>query len=179
MFFESYEALVPRDTNGTWDVYQWEEPEVGGCTKAEATYSEASGGCVDLISSGESSTKSTFLDADPSGKNVFIGTQSNLVGADYGLNDVYVARVGGGFPEATPKALCEGETCQSPSSPSPEVTPASAVFKGPGNVKQRNRSRRCRAGTRRVRRHGKARCVRKRVLGKAKKRANNNGRAGR
>lgn len=158
LYFESHEALVPSDTNGAWDVYQWEGVGAGSCTEAEAAFSQASEGCVDLISSGESPADSTFLDADPSGKNVFIGTLSSLIAPDYGLSDVYDARVGGGFPIPEPPSECEGEACQSPPPPPPEVTPASATFKGPGNAKK---PKPCRRGMRKVRRRGKSRCVRK------------------
>src|SRR6187549_10634 len=158
VFFESHEALVPEDSNGTWDVYEWEEPGKGTCTTARDTYSDVTGGCVDLISSGQSPARSLFLDADPSGDNVFFGTQSSLVGSDYGLNDVYVARVGGGFPEPTPPSECEGAACQSPPPPPPVATPASEAFQGPGDEAKRK----CPKGKRRVKRKGKVLCVKKR-----------------
>jgi DNA-binding beta-propeller fold protein YncE len=178
VFFESFEALVPRDTNGTWDVYQWEEEGKGTCTDQRETFNEDSGGCVNLISSGLSSAKSTFLDADPSGENIFFSTQSSLVGQDYGLNDVYVARVGGGFPEPKQKTECEGEACQSPPPPPPEVTPSTETAAGPGNVPTplKPKRRPCPKGTRRVRRGGKARCVKRKGKGK-KARANKTRRA--
>jgi hypothetical protein len=163
VFFESFEALVPRDTNSTWDVYQWEEEGKGTCKASSETFSDASGGCVDLISSGTSTAKSTFLDADPSGDNIFFSTQSSLVKADYGLNDVYVARVGGGFAVPQPRAECEGEACQSPPPPPPSVTPSTESASGPGNVRQgKAKPRRCAKGKRRVKRAGKVRCVKKR-----------------
>jgi DNA-binding beta-propeller fold protein YncE len=168
VFFESFEALVPRDTNGTWDVYQWEEPGKGSCDKADPTYGEEAGGCVELISSGESPAKSTFLDADPSGENIFFSTQSSLIGQDYGLNDVYVARVGGGFPEPQPAPICEGDACQGPSAAPVPPTPSSSTYRGPEAVK----AKRCPKGKRRVKRAGKVRCAKKRRKGaKARKRA--------
>ena len=173
VFFESLEALVPRDTNGTWDVYEWEEPGKGTCEEADPTFGEEAGGCVELISSGESPAKSTFLDADPSGDNVFFSTQSSLVGQDYGLNDVYVARVGGGFPEPQPKPICEGDACQGPSAAPAPLTPSSSTYRGPEAVKPK----RCPKGRRAVKRGGKVRCVRKkrkgldRQQGKPKRRA--------
>jgi DNA-binding beta-propeller fold protein YncE len=137
LFFESHEQLVPRDTNNTWDVYQWEQAGKGSCTTSRSSYDAKSGGCVDLISSGLTPSGARFLDADPSGSSVFIGTQGSLISADPGSNDVYVARVNGGFPEpAPPEPACEGEACQSPP-PAPEPpAPASAAFRGPGNPLQ-------------------------------------------
>jgi len=167
VFFESFEALVPRDTNGSWDVYQWEEPGKGTCDEGDPTFGTEAGGCVELISSGESPAKSTFLDADPSGDNVFFSTQSSLVGQDYGLNDVYVARVGGGFPEPEKKPICEGDACQGPSAAPVPLTPSSSTYRGPEAVK-----RLCPKGKRRVKRAGKVRCAKKRRKGaKARKRS--------
>jgi DNA-binding beta-propeller fold protein YncE len=159
VYYESHDALVPEDTNGGWDVYQWEKPGAGTCNEGSASFDSVSGGCIDLISSGQSPFDATFLDADPTGQNVFISTQSSLVGADYGLNDVYDARVNGGFPEQQPKPPCEGEACQSPPPPPPNPTGASESLRGQGNVKPRKR---CKAGTRKVRRKGKGVCIRKR-----------------
>ncbi len=171
VFFESLEALVPHDTNGAWDVYQWEEAGKGGCTEASASFHASAGGCIDLISSGESPRDAAFLDADASGNNVFFGTLDSLVPQDYGLNDIYDARVGGGFPLPVSDPPCEGEACQSPPPPPPDVTPASETFEGQGNV---NSSKRCRKGQRKVRRAGKVRCV-----SKAKRKQRQRRRAGR
>ncbi|HEU4907059.1 MAG TPA: hypothetical protein VFT19_13230, partial [Solirubrobacterales bacterium] len=135
LFFESRDKLVARDTNANWDVYQWEAAGKGSCTTSRPTYNLDSGGCVELISSGQTPSGASFLDADPSGSNVFIGTQASLVKADYGLNDVYVARVGGGFAEPEePPAACQGEACQSPAAAPQAKTPASAAFHGAGNA---------------------------------------------
>jgi hypothetical protein len=161
VFFESREELVPLDTNGAWDVYQWEELGTGSCSEEAEGFDEAAAGCIDLISSGESARDSTFLDADASGENVFIGTLSSLVPQDYGLNDVYDVRVGGGFPTPVERPSCEGEACQSPPAPPADVTPASEAFRGPGNPRAGKPRRRCKSGMRRVRRNGKSRCVKK------------------
>ena len=176
VFFESHEALVPADTNGVWDVYQWEEAGSGRCAQANASFHTSAGGCIDLISSGESPRNAAFLDADPSGNNAFFGTLDSLVGSDYGLNDVYDARVGGGFPEPVGKPECEGEACQSPPPPPPAVTPASEAFKGPGNE---TAPVRCRKGQRKVRRGGKVRCVKKAKANKAKPKQSQRRRAAR
>jgi hypothetical protein len=167
VFFESFEALTPRDTNATWDVYQWEEVGKGTCKATSASFVEDSGGCVALISSGDSARPSTFLDADPSGESIFFGTLSSLVGVDYGLNDVYVARVGGGFPEPQKAAGCEGEACQSPPPAPADVTPSSEVSRGDAQAPgSRPRPRRCAKGKRKVRRAGKVRCVKKASRGR-------------
>jgi len=140
LFFESYEALVLRDTNGRRDVYQWEMAGEGGCTGASGSFSAAAEGCVSLITSGEDERDSSFLDASPSGDDVFVSTGARLVGEDPGLVDIYDARVGGGIePPPAPPAPCEGEACQSPAPPPGDITPASSVFKGAPNLRPRPR----------------------------------------
>jgi DNA-binding beta-propeller fold protein YncE len=134
LFFESYDALVPRDTNGAGDVYEWEATGTGSCTEADAAFSAVSEGCVYLISSGQSPRESSFIDADPSGENVFFSTLSSLVPQDPGLVDIYDARVNGGFPVPVPAAGCEGEACQSPPAPPLDTTPGSLTFSGTGNL---------------------------------------------
>ncbi len=138
LFFESFEALVPRDTNGRTDVYEWEaaasKTECLNTLRGELFLTESQG-CLSLISSGQSSQDSEFFDATPAGNDVFFATLSSLVGWDTGLVDVYDARVNGGFPEPPqPKASCEGEACQSPPAPPNDQTPASATYNGPGNL---------------------------------------------
>jgi hypothetical protein len=54
LFFDSVGPLVPQDVSGTEDVYEYEPTGVGNCEVTSATYSERSGGCVNLISSGSS-----------------------------------------------------------------------------------------------------------------------------
>ena len=67
LFFDSADALVPQDTNGNTDVYEFEPAGVGGCTPASTTFNTATGGCVGLISSGVASGPSEFLDASATG----------------------------------------------------------------------------------------------------------------
>ena len=169
VFFQSFEALVSRDTNGAGDVYQWEAPGSGDCTPSSASYVVGSGGCLSLISSGESENDSELVDSSASGNDVFFRTYSKLDPRDPGLLDIYDARVGGGYPPpeaSTPP--CEGEACQSPSVAPDDQTPASATFVGPGNVVEKAKPRRCPKGKHKVKRKGKVSCVKNK---KAKKRA--------
>lgn len=135
LFFTSFDALVSRDTNGKADVYQWEASGKGECSPSAPAYSPANGGCVALISSGESPADSEFLEASPAGDDVYFATGSSLVAQDPGLVDIYDARVNGGFPAppAAP-AACEGEACQAPPAPPNDPTPSSSSFQGAGNV---------------------------------------------
>ncbi len=130
VFFETAESLVPADTNGVTDVYEWEREGVGSCPPGDDH-------CLYLISSGTAHAKSLFGDASASGEDVFFFTRQPLVGQDNDLNfDVYDARVGGGIPAQSPVVThCEGEECAPPASPAPPFTaPASSTLTGTGNL---------------------------------------------
>jgi hypothetical protein len=141
LFFNSFDALVPEDGNSAQDVYEWEAQGTGGCEKAA--------GCISLISTGLSPEKSEFLDADPSGKNVFFETESSIDPEDPGLIDIYDAREGGGFPYVAPSVPCVGDACQNVPAPPNDATPSSASFRGAGNPKPA-KARKCRARKRKA-----------------------------
>src|SRR5271154_3281176 len=82
LFFDSADSLVPQDENGVEDVYEWEPSGVGDCTMQSMSFSERSGGCVALISSGSSAEESAFLDASENGSDVFFLTSASLVQQD-------------------------------------------------------------------------------------------------
>jgi len=133
LFFDSADALVPSDTDGTQDVYEWEADGSGSCQS-----SADNGGCLSLISGGQSTAGSSFMDANPSGSDVFFSTKQQLVSLDSDQNiDVYDARADGGIPaqnQAPPSAPCSGNTCRGPVSPAPSPpTAASISFAGPAN----------------------------------------------
>jgi WD40 repeat protein len=123
VFFESGDALTPRDTNAASDVYEYE------------------GGHVYLLSGGTSASGAAFVDASTSGDDVFFLTRAQLAGQDTDqLVDLYDARaphVAGeavGFPAPPPAVGCSGEDCRQ-STPSPPLPGgfASAAFSGSGN----------------------------------------------
>lgn len=122
VFFETAEALLPQqDTNGIRDVYEYEH------------------GTLHLISSGTSSSPSYFLDATPSGSDVFFVTAQKLLPRDTeDTYNIYDARIGGGFAE--PSALvppCESEGCKGAAgTPTIYSTPGSTTFTGPGDIAQ-------------------------------------------
>jgi DNA-binding beta-propeller fold protein YncE len=160
LFFESSDPLVLRDTNGKRDVYEWQAASTQAeCEEAGAElFAEQAGGCISLISSGQSPQDSEFLDASPDGSDVFFGTASSLLPQDPGLVDVYDARVEGGFPSPLPPVLpCEGESCRESSSAPSEPSLSSSSLGGRGNVKPAPPKLHCKKG--KVRRKG--RCVAK------------------
>jgi NHL repeat len=164
LFFESFEALLPRDTNGKGDVYEWQRASgEAECEEIAAElYVPNADGCLSLISSGQSPVDSEFADASPDGHDVFIRTQSSLLPQDDGLVDIYDARINGGFAQPPlPPAACEGEACQGPLNAPDDPTPASSAFEGAGNEPLAS----CRKG--KVRRKG--RCVAKQKSRKVQK----------
>jgi hypothetical protein len=161
VFFETPDALVPKDTNGQIDVYEY------------------SNGQVHLISTGQSPHYSLFGDASPTGRDVFFVTIDRLVGQDQdGLFDLYDARTNGGIAAQNPtsEAGCEGETCQSASQPPQTSAPASSAFHGTGNLpslrncsklgheakKLSNRAKRLRKHAKAAKRNGKNHLAKKR-----------------
>jgi DNA-binding beta-propeller fold protein YncE len=135
LFFESLDSLDASDTNGLRDVYEFERAGSGGCSSGSAGFSAETGGCVYLISSGQSTDRSFLLDASSDGRDVFLSTRQSLLGRDDNENyDVYDARVGGGFPESSPPPPCSAEACKPPTQAPPTgFTPATPSFQGPGN----------------------------------------------
>lgn len=138
VFFDSFDSLIPSDTNGAEDVYEWEagENKEQCAALGAAVYLAREGGCLSLISTDESPADSEFMDASRDGSDVFFTTGSSLVPQDSGGQiDVYDARVDGGVPgPPTLAPACEGEACQNSPNPPIELTPASLVFAGAGNV---------------------------------------------
>jgi DNA-binding beta-propeller fold protein YncE len=143
LFFDSNDALVPQDVNGTMDAYEYEPPGVGSCTTSSLAYSVRSDGCVGLVSSGTSPQESAFLDASETGGDVFFLTAAKLVSEDYDdAFDVYDARectaAASCYAAApvAPPACSTGDSCKPAPTPQPGIfgPAASATFSGPGNV---------------------------------------------
>jgi hypothetical protein len=93
-------------------------------------------GTVSLISDG---TNPAGVTEPPSmsatGSDIVFPTTSQLTGQDTDqLQDIYDARIDGGFPTPTPEPSCSGEACQGSQSSSPTFgTPGSQSFTGGGN----------------------------------------------
>jgi hypothetical protein len=145
LFFDSPDALVPQDTNGVEDAYEYEPAGVGNCTNASTTFSETSQGCVSLISAGHSGSESIFIDASENGNDVFFATNEKLVSEDYDTAyDIYDAHACSseapcrGEAVVSPPPCTSGDACKAAPSPQPEIFgPApSATFSGIGNVEE-------------------------------------------
>jgi Tol biopolymer transport system component len=141
--FTTGEPLSPLDGNGSPDVYFWSH---GRVFRASAG---AKGG--------------TGAGVSASGADVFFATREQLVPSDRDQgNDVYDARVEGGFPQVQAKT-CSGEACLPPPAGQPQApdTPTATPPADPGNVKPKT----CPKG--KVVKNG--RCVKKQRKKQAKK----------
>jgi DNA-binding beta-propeller fold protein YncE len=141
LFFNSADALVPQDTNGKEDVYEYEASGELGCTSSSATFSAESDGCVALISAGSSTKESAFLDASESGGDAFFLTAAKLAPQDFDTSfDAYdahecTAQAPCLSPPQPPPPPCSSEACrQAPPSPPSYGAPASATLSGAGNL---------------------------------------------
>jgi hypothetical protein len=161
LFFNSADALVPvakpvrKETIevdgvtkeaevGVENVYEYEPREIGTCTAEDENATE---GCVQLISSGESEHESSFLDASNEGNDVFFLTDSRLTPWDVDSElDIYDARTckpTAAEPDPEPCApapstklpSCTAEECRPPATPAPALPgPASNVASGSTNL---------------------------------------------
>ena len=171
IFFQTTDALVPSDTNGQLDVYEYEN------------------GQPSLISSGTSSSESNLEDVSESGDDVFFRSYQRLVPQDTqeGMIVIYDARVAGGFPSPSSPPLCTtADACREAPSPQPLIfgAPSSATFSGPGNVtpsaakskaKPKAKPVKCKRRRNGSRRGEKRKCVRKKS--KQARKTNNDRRA--
>jgi hypothetical protein len=135
LFFNSLDGLVPHDTNGRLDVYEYVPPEVSGC--------QLPAGCVSLISAGTGSADSSFVDASVSGNDVFFLTRDKLLSQDYDNSyDIYDAHLCSASSPCIPVAAvlpppCStGDACRAAPTPQPAIfgAPASATFSGAASL---------------------------------------------
>jgi hypothetical protein len=109
VFFDSGDAIAPRDLDEKVDAYEFED------------------GTIQLISTGVSPFDSRLLGVSADGIDAFFFTQDSLVQQDENgdLVKVYDARAGGGFPYVPPEAPCRAsDECHGPGTeapPAPEI----------------------------------------------------------
>jgi phosphodiesterase/alkaline phosphatase D-like protein len=145
-FFATPAALVPEDLNGevppaplnsqngigrngstSTDIYEWRRPGLNGCAHTQ--------GCLSLITPGAEGYLVALLGIADEGRDVFFTTHSQLLPRDNDTaGDIYDARIGGGDPEPVRPVECEGDACSTPFAPPSDLTPASAIFQGAGNM---------------------------------------------
>jgi hypothetical protein len=161
--FVTAQALLPADINGGADVYEWRNGVLRLITDGETHFP-----------SGQASPDVAGIDAI--GENIFfVLADPGLTGYEHdGVDNVYDARIGGGFPPPVAPIHCSGESCQGPLQPLPAApAPASSGFVGDGNAKGSAKKARCAKGT--IRRHGRcAKAHRKQKHRKQRRRAHRN-----
>ena len=115
VFFQSADGLTTGATTGLRNVYEYHD------------------GNVYLVSDGQDAG---LLGSDASGGDVFFTTADRLVGQDTDdQQDIYDARLEGGFPGLVVPAGCSGDPCQGSSSSPPGLSFAgSASVPGGGNL---------------------------------------------
>jgi hypothetical protein len=153
LFFDSQDALVPADTNGKENVYEYEPTGLGSCsteTQSPAdVYSPEAEGCIALISSGTSNEESAFLDASAAGpggeeaEDVFFITSSKLSPQDTdSAYDVYDAHICSTAvvpcppgAASVPPACTDTDSCRAAPTPQPSIfgSGPTETFTGPGN----------------------------------------------
>jgi Tol biopolymer transport system component len=118
VIFTTSEKLQADDAGDDLQVYLWHN------------------GTVSLISSGQAPGVTEAPGMSATGSDIVFATTSQLVGQDTdSLQDIYDARIGGGFPAPSSGASCSGEACQGATSPAPTfVAPGTAGFSGGGNL---------------------------------------------
>jgi DNA-binding beta-propeller fold protein YncE len=139
LFFNSPSDLVPAAKNGKENVYEYQRNGTGSCASAN--------GCIALISSGDSTHESAFLDASESGDAAFFLTVSSLASRDTDESfDIYDARVctaaSACLDQSTtpPPVACESvESCRPvPPSAVTFAEPSTTVTSISGNLKPSN-----------------------------------------
>ncbi len=125
VFFDSGEPLVPQDTNGLLDAYEWEENNAGTCRESQ--------GCIYLLSGGTDPEDSYLIGASADGDDVFFASRADLVAQDRTDDEVVYDAHAGGVQPPEP-VVCAGAGCQGvPPAPPIFATPASVTFNGVGN----------------------------------------------
>ena len=100
-FLQTEEALLPEDTNGKSDVYEYWQ------------------GNLSMVSAGDLAFRSDFAGISRDGRSVMFATNATLVPYDLdgGSRDLYNARLGSGFPAVTDPAPCDSASCPLPTRP--------------------------------------------------------------
>jgi DNA-binding beta-propeller fold protein YncE len=163
LFFDGGDALVPKDVNGTEDVYEYEPAGVpagehacgggggggGGSSSGSGSEVYSAGqevevegrvvvggaGCVALVSSGASVQESAFLDASASGGDVFFLTTAKLSTADFDdALDVYDAHECTGASPCLQAAATVPAACGTEASCKPAASAQPEIFGPPSSA---------------------------------------------
>jgi DNA-binding beta-propeller fold protein YncE len=155
LFFNSSDGLVPKDVNGTEDVYEYEPEGVPAGERAcsasrdgggvvfkparafatEGRRVEEGAGCVGLISAGTSADESGFLDASENGSDVFFLTTSKLAPQDTGTEyNVFDAQECTRERPCAPSEASQPPACNTEASCKAAPTPQPTIFGPSGSA---------------------------------------------
>jgi hypothetical protein len=157
-YFHTSDSLVPADTNGHYDVYEY---DVASATPL-------------LVSGGKGDSDTAFWGISSDGRDVFMASSQplNSEGRSVDAVKVYDARIGGGFPTPVKPPPCEAEGCRGQGSAVPApAAPTTSSFEGPPNPKPSK-------GKKHKKKHRKHKAHGKKSHGQ-KRDASHNGRTGR
>jgi hypothetical protein len=148
IFFETSEALVPADVNGSNDIYEWQEdegtPHLNLISSGSSPIYSPVEGFDNSPSAWRPIVANLLFGVTPDGGDVFFGTNQALVpgAGENGTQAIYDARVNGGQPQPPTPAFCSEEGCRStPVHAQPSfAVQASETTSGSGNVKPKKRS---------------------------------------
>jgi hypothetical protein len=166
VFFTTDDALVPRDTNGVQDVYEFTE---GRAQLVTTGVGSVFGGFDYGASTG-------FVAVSANGTDVYFATVDSLVTQDHNGSSlkIYDARTGGGFPaELTPEKCTAADECHGAGA-APPALPADRTSANLGN--------RAKPKAHKAKKHQKKKAHKKKKQQKAKKTASapsKNGKQGR
>ncbi|HEY3829225.1 MAG TPA: hypothetical protein VGL57_08520 [Solirubrobacteraceae bacterium] len=121
IIFETVQPLSPAAINGLANIYEWHESP------------GSNEGSVSLLSGGVSEQPVTDAVISPSGRDVFFVTTAGLVPQDTdGLDDIYDARLSGGFGQVpTTREACSSDACQGPLTNSAPLLVPGSVSQAP------------------------------------------------
>jgi hypothetical protein len=149
-FFSTTDALVPEDTNGLSDVYEY----ASGRPQLISTGSAA-------IDTGRLGDKAGLVGVSADGIDVYFSSFQKIVASDHNGQQLrfYDARTNGGFPSAAPLVPCQAaDECHGTANeqPSPPAIGSTAELGSGGNVRpscKRKGKPRCPKHRRRHRKH--------------------------
>jgi hypothetical protein len=149
-FFYTLDALVPRDTNKLFDVYEYVDGRPQLITTGVGSHDRT------LNTDGDVRSRAGFASVSADGVNVYFDTYETLVPEDENgeFLKYYDARTGGGFPVDPPLQPCvAADECHGPGSSSPPPTGivSSGDLGSSGNVHEGKQ-----AGKKRAKRKRKA-----------------------
>lgn len=131
VFFITRDALVSRDVNGDYDVYEWHDGAVGLITDGVTNHHPVAGAPFVFATD-------QLIGASDDGSTVFLLSAEPLTpdAADDPSVQLYAVRAGGGF--AVPSGAreeCTGDACQGWSAPEgPRAVAVTTTFRGPGDA---------------------------------------------